>query len=270
MPLDTFITPRCGFVAHGRHYGLRADDTALLDGLVARVPLGWQPSPEPDPESEISTWYTLHVQPETSVYRLAANDEVLMQSRGLGVVLDAFASHAELTSAERSRDSLFVHAGVVAWRGQAVVIPGASGSGKTTLVRAFLDAGATYLSDEYAPFDSRGLVRPYPRPLSIRTCDRNRTTVTADALGARTSPVPLPVRAIVITSYEPDAVWKPHRVGRARALVALMAHTIAARRDPATAMLMLKGALSRAIALESARAEAGIVVRHVLSDAAVF
>ena len=63
--------------------------------------------------------------------------------------------------AANARDWLFVHAGVVAHGGRALVAPGDSFSGKTTLVRALLAAGATYYSDEYAVLDEAGRVHPY-------------------------------------------------------------------------------------------------------------
>ena len=41
-------------------------------------------------------------------------------------------------------------------------------TGKTTLVKALVEAGATYYSDEFAVLDKEGQVQPYPVPLSIR------------------------------------------------------------------------------------------------------
>jgi predicted ATPase len=36
---------------------------------------------------------------------------------------------------------VFVHAGVVGWKGQAILVPGRSYSGKTTLIAALMKAG---------------------------------------------------------------------------------------------------------------------------------
>ena len=80
-------------------------------------------------------------------------------------LLTAFNKHAELLTAYRAQDCLFVHAGVVGWQGKAILIPGRSFSGKTTLVKALIEAGATYYSDEFAILDRQGLVHPYPLPL---------------------------------------------------------------------------------------------------------
>ena len=48
------------------------------------------------------------------------------------------------TVAQRSRQMLFVHAGVVGWRGLAIVIPGRSHTGKSTLVAELVWRGAVY------------------------------------------------------------------------------------------------------------------------------
>ena len=122
-----------------------------------------------------------------------------------------------------------------------------------------------YLSDEYARLNRNGDVHPHPRPLSIRSADRNRVTCTAADLGARTEKAPLPIGTILLTAYQPDAVWKPRRLGAAHALVRMMSHTVAARRDPAFSMPILKVAVMQAVALESMRPEADVVVRSVLS-----
>lgn len=64
---------------------------------------------------------------------------------------------------------LFVHAGVVAIDGRAVVLPGLSRAGKSTLVLAMLHAGATLLSDELLAYDpaTRRLL-PFPRAVKVR------------------------------------------------------------------------------------------------------
>ena len=226
------------------------------------MPLGWQKSAAASPH--ISTWYTLRRADDPEApYALTVDGESLIESLNLPVVLDAFERHAELLAAERASDSLFVHAGVVGWHGRAIVMPGASGSGKTTLVRAFIAAGATYLSDEYARLDRNGCVHPYARPLSIRGADRNRVSFTAADLGARTEAESLPVGVILLTSYQPDAIWKPRRLSAAHALVRMMAHTVAARRHPEYSMPILKAAVTQAIAFDSMRPEAEAVVRSV-------
>ena len=256
------------FVAHGQSYGLRASDGDLLDLLAARVPLGWRPSPILS--SDISEGYVLRRTDGDAggaTYRLSAGGDVVVETANLYELLDAFERHAELLAAERASDSLFVHAGVVAWQDRAIVLPGASGSGKTTLVRAFLAAGATYFSDEFAMLDRDGCVRPYPRALSIRSSPDDRVSVSAADLGARIGTAAIPVGVILLTSYQPDTIWEPLRVSPAYALVKLMEHTVAARRDAEYSMSILKAVVTGAVALESTRPEPDVVVRSVLQMA---
>ena len=55
--------------------------------------------------------------------------------------------------ARHSHQMLFVHAGVVGWRGLAIVLPGRSRTGKSTLVAELVLRGAVYYSDEFAVLD---------------------------------------------------------------------------------------------------------------------
>ena len=180
----------------------------------------------------------------------------------------ALAAHAELFVAERAPDHLFVHAGVVGWEGRAIVMPGASFAGKTTLVQAWLEAGATYYSDEFAVLDRAGRVHPFARPLAIRdgsTASTRRVPVAA--LGAETGTTPLPIGLVLVTSYRAGARWRPRRLTAAPTLLALMRHTVAARGNPEHSMPILKQAVSSGIAFAGLRGEArplvSAVLRHV-------
>ena len=64
--------------------------------------------------------------------------------------------------------AIYLHAGVLEWKGKALVLPGISYSGKTTLVQELVRLGARFYSDEYAIIDTKGRVHPFPSPLSIR------------------------------------------------------------------------------------------------------
>ena len=87
---------------------------------------------------------------------------LLARTLELHPLLTAFEKHAELLTAFRTQDCLFIHTGVVGWQGRAIVIPGRSMTGKTTPVKVLVEAGATYYSDEFAVLDKQGQVHPYP------------------------------------------------------------------------------------------------------------
>ena len=80
----------------------------------------------------------------------------------------------DTTVAQRSQQMLFMHAGVVAWRGMAIVFPGRSYTGKSTLVAELVLRGAMYYSDEFAVLDDTGKVHPYRRTPVLR--DEKRQT----------------------------------------------------------------------------------------------
>ena len=101
-------------------------------------------------------------------------------------MLEALERDLQLYVAEQALRRVFVHAGVVGWRGRAIVIPGRTMSGKTTPVRALARAGATYYSDEYAVLDERGRVHPYLKPMSIQENGGGRPKkILPEALGGQ-------------------------------------------------------------------------------------
>jgi hypothetical protein len=165
-------------------------------------------------------------------------------------------------------EHIFVHAGVVAVEGRAIVVPGFTFAGKTTLIHALVEAGAVYYSDEFAAIDADGLVHPYPKPLSIRHRDGSgRTTETAAAsLGCQTGRDPVPARLVAITSYRAGATLSPEPLASGAALLALLAHTIPARSRPQQAMATLKVAVQRATAWKSERGEAAEAARAIIES----
>ena len=72
--------------------------------------------------------------------------------------------HLIIRSLIRSgRHLVWLHAGVVAFAGEAIAVVGRSGQGKSTMVEAFLKRGWLYLSDEIAPVDAdTATVMPFP------------------------------------------------------------------------------------------------------------
>ena len=184
----------------------------------------------------------------------------------LDQALQTLESDVQLFVAERAPRRTFVHAGVVRWRGKAIVIPGRSLSGKSTLVSELVEAGATYYSDEYAVFDERGRVHPYLKPLSMRENGGGRPKkILPEALGGTTGVKPLPVGLVVATSYREDVRWRPRQLLPGRAVMALLAHTVSARRKPERALTTLRQVVADALVLKGARGEATEVAENLLS-----
>ncbi len=255
------------FTAYGLRFGLRVNDPSVLAAARAAAPFSWQATST----GEVDVLYSLRVaspiahQGLRTYHLLYCGSELLARTLDLPPVLTAFTKHAELLTAFRARDYLFVHAGVVGWRGRAILIPGRSMTGKTTLVRALVEGGATYYSDEFAVLDRQGQVHPYPLPLSIRGAHGQPAQKTpVETLGGQVGSEPLPVGLVVVTAYQPGARWRPRALSAGRALLALMDNTVAARREPSYSMPILRATVTGTTVVRSKRGEARAVARALL------
>jgi hypothetical protein len=138
------------------------------------------------------------------------------------------ASVTQLELAAHARPEVFVHAGVVAHQGRAIVVPGSSHAGKTTLVRALVEAGATYYSDEYAVLDLHGNVAPFAKPLSIRTEGGGSASLDPRELGD-VGTESVPVVLVAALQYRPGVEWRPTLQRGATTALVLVEHSVPAR-----------------------------------------
>ena len=247
------------FVSYGLRIGIRVSSPEIMDRIEGVLPPHTKPARGP----RVGCLYSLIVSGTkvgSNIRRfniLYADAVQLVRTKDTDQVLEALERDLQLYVAERARRRVFVHAGVVGWRGRAIVIPGRTMSGKTTLVRALVRAGATYYSDEYAVLDERGRVHPYLKPMSIRENGGGRPKkILPEALGGTTGVRPLPVGLVVATSYREDARWRPRPLSPGRAVMELLAHTVSARHDPERAFATLRSATAEAMVLKGARGEA--------------
>ncbi len=250
------------FRAYGVRIGIRTDHPDVLARILAHLPPGW----EPLESSRVERLYAVYrgASTDDSAYVLYADARQMLQTVELELLLSNLVLDLQLYIAERAHDRVFVHAGVVGWRGHALVLPGRSHSGKTLLVRALVRHGATYYSDEYAVFDRQGRVHPFPTPLLLRREDEGELPTSIERLGGAVGTAPLPVGLIVITAYDPAGRWRPRHLSPGEALLELLAHTISARRHPALALAALSRVVSQAIALKGKRGEAEPTARAIL------
>ncbi|MDX6641506.1 MAG: hypothetical protein QOF12_2517 [Solirubrobacteraceae bacterium] len=168
--------------------------------------------------------------------------------------------------AEHARHHVFVHAGVVAVGGRAIVLPAPTHAGKTALVVALLQAGAVYYSDEFAVLDGTGRVLPYAKPLTVRSADGRRSSrVTAASLGAATGDGPAAVAMIAATRHVSGATWAPQPRSAADGTMLLLSHAGQARGDPARVLESVSRAAEGAIVLEGPRGEAAAAAAALLA-----
>jgi len=199
--------------------------------------------------------YSLCADEKRGLYTASTGAETLFEATDLNILLTDLKVHIQHAVAEASMEHVFVHAGVVACRGRAIVLPGRSFCGKSTLVRELLLHGAVYLSDEFAVLDEDGLVHPFPRPLSLRIGDARVPCDPID-LGAQTATGPMPVYAVVFTRFEPEGEFHPLPITPGRAIVEVLNNVVAVRANPRKSLRTARAATSKSIVLESTRGEA--------------
>ncbi len=256
------------FDAYGTRIGVRTNNAAILEELRMRLPIGWKQVTD----NRVETIYSLKVggagsRPGLKQYHLLYNNITrLTRTFDLDMALDTFENSIQLLVAEMASNRVFVHAGVIAWQGKAIMIPGRSMSGKSSLVRAFLKEGATYYSDEYALIDKKGRVHPYLLPISVgRKIGERQARVPATGIGATQGKKPLPVGLVLVTNYSKGAHWRPKQIPAGQGLLSILANTVSAQRNPAKALATLQQVVLKAPVLKGVRGETDEVVDALLN-----
>ena len=259
--------------AYGVAFETRVDDRRLLAAVRARFPPGSRATRKP-PAAVFSLAHEVSDTRRRSSRRssrtpalgLSVRSDGKLVARGLShpQALDVLESELQLAVARLARPEVFVHAGVVAVDGQAIVVPGRSGTGKTTLVRALVDAGATYYSDEYAVLDVAGRVHPYARRPSVRVRAGHKERHPVPRIRGRG---PIPVGLVVETRYRPDGRWDPTPLSAGECVLALLANTVPARDRPAEVLAALARATQSTRAFRSERGAASRTARALIAIA---
>jgi hypothetical protein len=249
--------------AFGVAFSVEVPDAALLPAVRAALP----PGHEPVASAIGLPRFSLLPAPSGAGFRVCHEDELVADAIDLRAALEALDGRLRPFIAAHAPDLVFVHAGVVASGGRAVVLPGPTRAGKTALVVALLRAGATYYSDEFAVLDPQGRVLPYAKPLSVRSIDgAGATRVEAAALGASTGAGPAPIAVIAATRFVDGESWAPHTRTAADGALLLLAHAGQVRADPERVLETVHRAAQGAVVLEGPRGDAGPVAAALLAS----
>jgi hypothetical protein len=262
-------TDRITFVCHGSRIGIRVNAPSLLKRIKEYLPPGWKVSSS----HTVDTLYSIYTAADGNSFKLSRCDPLyarhvrIAQTVELDELLEMLETNLHSSVALCARRRIFVHAGVVGWRGRALVIPGRSMSGKTTLVVELVRIGATYYSDEFAVFDAHGCVHPYARPLMVREEAKTRQKrYLVETLGGSAGTRTLPVGLIVATAFKTGAEWRPRVLTPGQALLALMDNTVLARLRPETALKFLQPVALGATVFKGSRGEACQVAEWLLNE----
>jgi hypothetical protein len=250
--------PRTACVAYGVPFVLQASDAELLAKMMACVPHGTLADDKAGPPGGI---FAL-----SGRYSLSTPAGALLDSPELDTILERLTQELMVYVADLAPERVFVHAGVVGWRGRALVLPGTSFAGKTTLVAELVRAGASYYSDEYAVVDAGGLVHPHARDLQMREPGRpeQKGLAVAELLG-HAGVEALPVARVVFARYVAGGEWQPQPLSAGLAVLEMLRHSIPVQRTPARVMATLAAMMEPATAWRSERGDAAATARMLLA-----
>ena len=173
-------------------------------------------------------------------------------------LLQCLNEHIDNTIATRSRQKLFLHAGVVSWRGLAIVIPGPSLTGKSMLVAELVRRGAVYYSDKFAVLDDTGAVHPYRRALVLHGKERTEPN-DLRLIREGTSTEPLHIGLIVATPYREGTAWRPTVLRGARAVLSVVQAAVRAREETARTLQVAARIAPNVVTVAGLRPEAAEV-----------
>jgi len=255
------------FESYGVRVKIEASDVALLEEAErrARKALVDNVRRVDDIDTERSFGIALDVDGTLHLYK---DGQAFTFDKDRQRLFKFFDSLLRIEVAEHAVGWVFVHAGVVASNGRAILIPGDSFSGKTTLIQELVRAGAEYYSDEYAVLDTCGLVHAFPRDLSVRyeqggsIAERD---INVGSMGGKTGSSPVPVGLVVLTKFVEGAEWQPEKLSIGKGVLETIPHTIPRITNTAHSLKVLNTALSDAIILRSSRGDAAKLAPTLLT-----
>ena len=262
------------FESFGRRIGLSLCDSTLVAAVSEVLPPGWTQIDESEAQRRFRLeWLTAA---DSGVYRegfhLYDGDEFTRWAEDERMAVEGIETEIEHDIAEFADPWLFMHAGVVAWQGQAIVLPGASHAGKSTLTAALVEAGAIYYSDEFAVLDANGQVVPFPRRLSLRDGPfgpTGRLDLRHRAPCEDEPPVPLPIGLVAMLRYEATGGLDATVLQPGEAIRELCQHMVAIQRRPADVLTTLNRITQQAPVLDGTRGDARSAARWLLRHDAV-
>lgn len=257
-----FTDGQINFQVYGVKVGVKAERKSYLEAVFPLLKKIYTGGLETVAEREIE--YQFYIKRVKSKgFELYRNDELVLESQNREIFFDAVESSIRVTIAEYARAKVFLHAGVVGWKGRAIIIPGRSYAGKSTLVAELVKKGALYYSDEYAVLDAEGNVQPFPKWLSLRGIIDSSTQLdcSVESLGGIAGSATISAGMILLMQYDENAQlnssrWQPERLSAGQGVMEILPHTLPIRNKPKFVLEVLNKLTTRAIIVKTVRGDA--------------
>ena len=264
QPSDFFIGKKIKFQAFGVKIGIEAENILHLKKIFRLLEKTFPNGFGKVREQEIEYRFIIKSSKteKGERFELFRNGEKVIENTGGEFFFQMVESEVRVTIAEFAVSRVFLHAGVVAWNNQAIIIPAKSYSGKSTLVAELVKKGAVYYSDEYAVLDAAGNVQPFPKWLSLRGIIDPDTQLecSVESVGGIAGTKTIPVGMVLIAQYKRGKKipkrWNPRRLSSGQAMMEILPHAIPIRNKPKFVLKVLNNLTSRAIIVKTVRGEA--------------
>lgn len=254
------------FESYGVRIGLASDDADLLDDASATVAKAFGSKAKIFEDSDSGAISRIFgIVYSDGLFRLYKDGLEVSAGPSKRNFFKYLNSALRLEVAEFAEDRVFIHSGVVGWKGQAILIPGTSFSGKSTLAAELVKNGAEYYSDEYAVLEPDGRVGPFPRHISMRYFGGTREKdVSIDEIGGKQGVEPIPVGMVLLTSFSAGSRWNPEILTSGAGIMDLIQNTLTMRKNPAFSLRVLDLVAQRAIIVRSPRGDAKKFAKFLL------
>lgn len=263
---EVFAVPlRSKFLAYAA-YGIRIGLETTLD-VIPYLSSPLIPGAELDAsEPPVARFRFQPARSETGdlVFQVSGESSEVFSSGNIEAAARELESRLHHYVAASSEVAVFVHAGVLDWRGRVMLIPGPSHSGKSTLVAALVSRGATYFSDEYAVIDLEGRVHAFPRRLRLRPDILRQHAAPVPKISSDGPLDPRPLGWVLNIRYNPAGIWQPRALTPGQVLLALLENTVAVRRQSELTVRTLKSAIRHAAGWQAERADAMSAAEDIL------
>lgn len=249
--------------------GFRSDNQNFIVRLKKKLseilPIQWKEIPFNESQHNFSVVQEAKTGNNYELYR---ETELVLAKVAVDGVLDYLETQIRSIIAEYNLDFVFLHAGVVSWKGKGIIIPGKSFTGKTTLVSELIKRNCEYLSDEFAVIDKNGYVHPFPKKLSVRGIidDYKQVDMPAADFGGRIAQTAVPADFMLLTEYKEKKRKSRIKIeNMGEGVMAGVANSISVRQNPKFVLEVLSVVAERALILKSYRGEAGKFAEYLLN-----
>ncbi|HRH43607.1 MAG TPA: hypothetical protein PKY82_18400 [Pyrinomonadaceae bacterium] len=248
------------FEVFGVKIGVRSNDATIINRIKEGLPYLLPIDIKSISFEEINHCFSVYLTKRGSPRKIWLNkdDDEIIDFLYVKDKLDFLDSKIRLTVAEFAENFVFLHAGVVGYKGKAILVPARSFSGKTTLVAELAKRGLDYYSDEYAVLDSKGLVHPFTKKLSIRGIidDYQQVDIDVEELGGKKGVEPLKVGVILISKFKKKGKFNPKIVSSGEGIIESISNSVSIRQNPKFVLQVLSIITNEAKIIKTIRGEA--------------